>query len=103
MANAIENLTPQILANILSVLRETCVLPNLVNNSYSSDAAAQGSTIDINDLNDMTDDELSVALAAKDVLFALDSVSAKAAAATPPACQSSPPPPRSSSPARPPS
>ena len=54
MANAIENLTPQILANILSVLRETCVLPNLVNNSYSSDAAAQGSTIDINDLNDMT-------------------------------------------------
>jgi hypothetical protein len=54
MANAIENLTPQILANILSVLRETCVLPNLVNNNYSSDAAAQGSTIDINDLNDMT-------------------------------------------------
>ena len=54
MANDITNLTPQILANILSVLRESCVLPNLVNNSYSSDAAAQGSTIDINDLNDMT-------------------------------------------------
>jgi hypothetical protein len=54
MSNAIENLTPQILANILSVLRESCVLPNLVNNSYSSDAAAQGSTIDINDLDDMT-------------------------------------------------
>jgi hypothetical protein len=53
MANDITNLTPQILANILSVLRENCVLPSLVNNSYSLDAAAQGSTIDINDMDDM--------------------------------------------------
>jgi hypothetical protein len=53
MANDITNLTPQILANILSVLRENCVMPMLVNNSYSADAAAQGAAIDINDLEDM--------------------------------------------------
>lgn len=53
MANNIENLTPQILASILSVLREYCVMPRLVNNSYSADAAMQGAVIDINDLDDM--------------------------------------------------
>lgn len=53
MANNIENLTPQILATILEVLRESCVMPSLVNNNYSTEAAAQGSTIDINDLDDM--------------------------------------------------
>lgn len=53
MANNIENLTPQILGSILEVLREACVMPNLVNNSYSAEAAAQGAVIDINDLDDM--------------------------------------------------
>jgi hypothetical protein len=53
MANNIENLTPQILATILEVLRESCVMPSLVNNNYSTEAAAQGAVIDINDLDDM--------------------------------------------------
>ena len=53
MANNIENLTPQILASILSVLRESCIMPSLVNNNYSTEAAQQGAVIDINDLEDM--------------------------------------------------
>ena len=53
MANNIENLTPQILASILEVLRESCIMPSLVNNNYSEEAAAQGAVIDINDLEDM--------------------------------------------------
>lgn len=53
MPNSLANLTPQILADILSVLRENSVMPRLVNNSYSPEAAARGSTIDINDLADL--------------------------------------------------
>ena len=53
MANNIENLTPQILSSIQSVLREYCIMPSLVNNDYSSEAAQQGAVIDINDLEDM--------------------------------------------------
>jgi hypothetical protein len=53
MSNDITNLTPQILANILEVLRENCVMPMLVNNNYSAEAEAQGAAIDINDLEDM--------------------------------------------------
>jgi hypothetical protein len=62
MSNDITNLTPQILANILEVLRENCVMPMLVNNNYSADAASQGSTIDINDLNDMEAFDITPAL-----------------------------------------
>jgi hypothetical protein len=54
MANDLTNLTPQILGQILSVLREYCTMPRLVNNMYSSDAASMGSEIEINDLADMT-------------------------------------------------
>lgn len=54
MANSLTNLTPQILAQILSVLRENSIMPRLVNNQYGTEAAAQGSTIDINDIGDMT-------------------------------------------------
>lgn len=53
MSNVLEALTPQILADILSVLRENSVMPRLVNNQYGTEAASQGSTISINDLDDM--------------------------------------------------
>jgi len=54
MSNSLANLTPQILADILSVLRENSIMPRLVNNQYGTDAASVGSTIDINDLADMS-------------------------------------------------
>jgi len=54
MSNVLTNLTPQILASILEVLRENSVMPRLVNNDYSTEAASLGSTIDINDLADLT-------------------------------------------------
>ncbi len=54
MANVLTDLTPQILAEILSVLRENSVMPRLVNNQYGTDAARQGASIEINDIDDMT-------------------------------------------------
>lgn len=54
MANSLDNLTPQILADILSVLRENSVMPRLVNNQYGTNAASQGSKIEINDMDDLT-------------------------------------------------
>jgi hypothetical protein len=38
---------PQILARGLMVLRETCIMPRLVNSSYSKEAAEKGDTINI--------------------------------------------------------
>lgn len=54
MANVLTDLQPQILAQILETLRSANTLPSLVNNSYSTQAASKGATIDINDIADMT-------------------------------------------------
>lgn len=47
MANNYTALVPKILAMALMSLRETCLMPSLVNTSYSMDAMRKGSTIDI--------------------------------------------------------
>lgn len=47
MANTLTAIMPKILARGLLALRETCVMPQLVNGSYSAVAAAFGSTIDV--------------------------------------------------------
>ena len=54
MANSLANLTPQILADILEVLRENSVMPRLVNNQYGTNAASMGASIEINDMEDLT-------------------------------------------------
>ncbi len=54
MANDLTTLIPEIKAQILPVLREQSVMPRVVNTSYSADAAARGSTIDVEDVEDMT-------------------------------------------------
>jgi len=45
--NTLTKVVPQILAQGLLTLRQTCVMPRLVNGSYGIDAAKQGATIDI--------------------------------------------------------
>ena len=47
MANTLTNIMPKILARGLMVLRETCIMPRLVNGDYSAEAAKKGSTIDV--------------------------------------------------------
>lgn len=47
MANTLTEAIPLITAQTLKVLRENCVMPRLVNNSYSREAAFKGKTIDI--------------------------------------------------------
>lgn len=47
MPNTLNTLMPKILAAALPVLRENCVLPRLINTSYSADAAKQGQEITI--------------------------------------------------------
>lgn len=47
MANTLTAIVPKILAMALLSLREFCMMPQLVNGDYSSDAAKFGSTIDV--------------------------------------------------------
>ena len=54
MANELDSLKPQLLAQMLPVLRESCVMPRLVNSSYSEQAAQLGDTIEIDDIEDLT-------------------------------------------------
>lgn len=49
MANTIDDIMPKILAKGLDVLRSRAVMPRVVNNSYSRDAARKGDTINIPD------------------------------------------------------
>lgn len=54
MANTLTEAIPLITAQTLRVLRENCVMPRLVNNSYSREAAFKGKTIDIPLTNTLT-------------------------------------------------
>jgi len=47
MANSLANILPKILARALIVLRETAVMPRLVNADYGTEAAMKGDTIDV--------------------------------------------------------
>lgn len=47
MANTLDDIMPKILARSLSVLRERCVMPRIVNGDYSAEAAEKGDTIDV--------------------------------------------------------
>lgn len=47
MANNITAIVPKILASGLMTLRETCVMPQLVNGNYSKEAKEFGATIDV--------------------------------------------------------
>lgn len=47
MPNTLAAIMPKILASALMNLREMCMMPQLVNGSYSADAARFGSTIDV--------------------------------------------------------
>lgn len=47
MANSLNNIMPKILARGLMALRESCIMPGLVNTDYGTDAAQKGATIDI--------------------------------------------------------
>lgn len=47
MANTLTNILPKVLARGLLTLRETCVMPRLVNSDYTLIAAKKGSTIDV--------------------------------------------------------
>ena len=46
-ANTLTNIYDKILARGLMALRETCVMPQLVNGDYSTDAAGQGDVINV--------------------------------------------------------
>ncbi len=59
MANILEDIIPKILAGAAESLRETCILPRLVNGDYSQDAAAKGSVVEI---------PIPTAIAAQDVV-----------------------------------
>ena len=54
MANTLTEAIPRITAQTLKVLRENCVMPRLVNNSYSREAAFKGKTIEIPLTNTLT-------------------------------------------------
>ncbi len=45
--NTLTNVVPQILAQGLLALRGKCIMPRLVNNDYSAEAAQKGNTIDV--------------------------------------------------------
>jgi hypothetical protein len=47
MPNVLNDIMPQILAQGLATLREECVMPNLVNSSYSLEASQRGQIIEI--------------------------------------------------------
>jgi hypothetical protein len=47
MANILEEVMPKILAMAADSLRETCIVPRLVNGNYSQDAQAKGSVVEI--------------------------------------------------------
>lgn len=46
-ANTLANIMPKILARGLKVLRQRCIMPQLVNSDYSTEAKEQGDTIDV--------------------------------------------------------
>lgn len=54
MSNSLTNVTPQILAKAVSVLRQKAVMPRLINTDYSDEAKKKGSTIDIPIANEST-------------------------------------------------
>ncbi len=47
MANTLTNIMTTVLARAIMTLRESCLLPQLVNTGYSLDAKQKGSTVDI--------------------------------------------------------
>lgn len=47
MANTLTNIMDKILAASVATLRETAIMPRLINTSYSEDAKKQGDTIDV--------------------------------------------------------
>jgi hypothetical protein len=66
MANALDTIVPQILAQGLAVLRENIVMPFLVNRGYSSEAAQRGDTVTIPVPSSMTAQDVT-ASAIKDM------------------------------------
>jgi hypothetical protein len=62
MANALDIIVPQILAQGLAVLRENIVMPFLVNRGYSSEAAQRGDTVTIPVPSAMTAEDVTSGL-----------------------------------------
>lgn len=52
--NSLSELTPQILIDMLPLLREKCVMPRLVNSSFSTSASRKGKSVEINDIEDLS-------------------------------------------------
>jgi hypothetical protein len=59
MPNILDDLMPKILAGAADSLRETCIVPRLVNGDYSQDAAAKGSVVEV---------PIPTSIAARDVI-----------------------------------
>ncbi len=59
MANILDDVMPKILSAALQSLRETCVMPRLVNGDYSQNAAEKGDTVNV---------PIPTAIAARDVI-----------------------------------
>jgi hypothetical protein len=57
--NTLYEIIPKILAGAADSLRETCIVPRLVNGNYSQDAAAKGSVVEV---------PIPTAIAARDVV-----------------------------------
>jgi len=62
MANALDIIVPQILAQGLAVLRENIVMPFLVNRGYSSEAAQRGDTVTIPVPSAMTAEDVTTGM-----------------------------------------
>lgn len=59
MPNILDDVMPKILSGALQSLRETCIMPRLVNGDYSQDAAEKGDSINV---------PIPTAIAARDVV-----------------------------------
>lgn len=59
MPNILDDVMPKILSGALQSLRETCIMPRLVNGDYSQDAAEKGDTVNV---------PIPTAIAARDVV-----------------------------------